>query len=58
MDAMKTRTDNDPFSGTSLSSTLDESLSVLWDWCVVAGCRSVCLSGRLFMKKGRNEKFR
>ena len=43
---------------SELSNDSDALLSDVWNWCVVQGCRTVTLSGRLFMKKGGMEKFR
>lgn len=48
----------DPFAGTLLSGGSDALLSDMWDWCVLQGCRPVCLSGRLFLRKGKWSKFR
>ena len=57
MDAMSLHASNDPFAGTQLSNQSDELLSDVWDWCVIKGCRGVCLSGRLFMRTKPAEKF-
>lgn len=34
------------------------SLSRLWNWCVIDGCRAITLEGPLFMKQGKWPKFR
>ncbi|OXM79382.1 spore wall assembly-related protein [Cryptococcus neoformans Bt63] len=36
----------------------DEFLGEIWNWCIIRGCRPICLSGRLYMKHGAHEKFR
>lgn len=34
------------------------SLSGLWNWCVIDGCRAITMEGSLFMKQGKWPKFR
>jgi hypothetical protein len=58
MDVEKTHDAADPFVGTSMSAGGDSLLSDMWDWCVLKGCRPICLSGRLFLRKGKWSKFR
>jgi hypothetical protein len=58
MDVMALHTRQDPFAGTGLSNESDESLSDIWDWCVIQGCRPVTNMGRLYMKMGQWDKFR
>jgi hypothetical protein len=58
MDAKAMHATDDPFAGTELSNDSDNLLADVWDWCVIDGCRPICLSGKLFMKKGRGAKFR
>jgi hypothetical protein len=53
MDAMELQGDEG-----HLGIPYDRVLSDIWDWCVVRGCRSVCTSGRLYMKKGKWDRFR
>lgn len=49
---------DDPFAGTDLSNADDKLLADVWDWCAIKGCRSVCLSGRLFVRNSAWDKFR
>ncbi|WVR06432.1 hypothetical protein IAU60_003463 [Kwoniella sp. DSM 27419] len=58
MDAIASHSQNDPFAGTELSNESDQVLSEIWDWCTIEGCRSTCITGRLFMRKDRTDKFR
>jgi hypothetical protein len=58
MDAMEMPANVDAFAGTGLSNTTDHVLGDIWDWCVIKGCRSVYTSGRLYMKKGKWDKFK
>ncbi|WVQ96460.1 hypothetical protein IAU59_003565 [Kwoniella sp. CBS 9459] len=58
MDAMDMHASNDPFAGTQLSNESDNVLSEIWDMCVIEGCRSTCISGRLYMRKEKYDKFR
>ncbi len=58
MDAASLNARENIFAGTGLSNISDQALADIWDWCVIDGCRPVCLAGRLFMKTGRFGKFR
>ncbi|WRT67825.1 uncharacterized protein IL334_004799 [Kwoniella shivajii] len=58
MDAISLHSHENPFTGTELSNESDNFISEIWDWCVLDGCRSTCLSGRLYMKKDKWDKFR
>ena len=58
MDVEKMHDAADPFAETSMSAGGDSLLSDMWDWCVLEGCRPICLSGRLFLRKGKWSKFR
>ncbi|OCF45974.1 hypothetical protein I317_00062 [Kwoniella heveanensis CBS 569] len=58
MDAIDMHASDDPFAGTHLSNESDNVLSEIWDMCVIEGCRSTCISGRLYMRKERYDKFR
>ncbi|WVQ83201.1 hypothetical protein IAT38_005340 [Cryptococcus sp. DSM 104549] len=58
MDVTQSRGHHNIFAGTSLSQEPDSALSEVWDWCIIQGCRSVCLAGRLYMKKDQWKKFR
>ncbi|KAK8858607.1 hypothetical protein IAR55_002836 [Kwoniella newhampshirensis] len=58
MDVMTLHSKDDPFAGTELSNTTDVGLSDIWDWCAIKGCRSICISGRLHLKRDKYDKFR
>nr|XP_018262424.1 uncharacterized protein I303_05441 [Kwoniella dejecticola CBS 10117]OBR84582.1 hypothetical protein I303_05441 [Kwoniella dejecticola CBS 10117] len=58
MDAITLHSHRNPFTGTELSNESDNFISEIWDWCVIKGCRSTCISGRLFMRKDKWDKFR
>jgi len=58
MDAMAIHANEDPFGANNMSNEDDNLLSNVWDWCAIKGCRAICLSGNLFMKKGAWNKFR
>ncbi|WVF68945.1 hypothetical protein IAT40_003719 [Kwoniella sp. CBS 6097] len=58
MDAIDMHASDDPFAGTHLSNESDNVLSEIWDLCVIEGCRSTCISGRLYMRKEKYDKFR
>ncbi|WWC88719.1 uncharacterized protein L201_003632 [Kwoniella dendrophila CBS 6074] len=58
MDAITLHSHENPFTGTELSNDSDNFISEIWDWCVIKGCRSICISGKLFMKKDKWDKFR
>lgn len=58
MDAMTLHGHDDPFAGTQLSNSSDAVLSDIWDWCTISGCREICLSGRIFLKKKKTHKFK
>ena len=49
---------NNIFADSSLGNLSDDMLSDTWNWCVLEGCRTVTMGGKLYMKKGRLEKFR
>ncbi|WVW84624.1 hypothetical protein I302_106658 [Kwoniella bestiolae CBS 10118] len=58
MDAMTLHSHDNPFTGTELSNESDDFLSDIWDWCVIKGCRSITVCGRLFMRKDKWDKLR
>jgi len=58
MDAMAIHAKEDPFVGSDISNENENLLADIWEWCTIQGCRAVCLSGRLFMKKSAWSKFR
>ncbi|WVQ65819.1 uncharacterized protein L199_003997 [Kwoniella botswanensis] len=58
MDVITLHSRENPFTGTELSNESDDFLSEVWDWCVIKGCRSITVSGRLFMRKDKWDKFR
>ncbi|WVQ73104.1 hypothetical protein IAR50_002668 [Cryptococcus sp. DSM 104548] len=57
MDAMELAEKGNSLIGAATEDS-DEFLSSIWDWCTVKGCRSICLSGRMYMKKSTWRKFR
>ena len=58
MDATLLHADANSLAGSEFSNEIDTVLADIWDWCAIKGCRSVCLAGRLFMKKDGWDKFR
>ena len=58
MDAMAVHVNKNPVEETDVSNENDNLLADVWDWCAIKGCRAVCLSGRLFVKKSAWKKFR
>ncbi|TYJ58455.1 hypothetical protein B9479_000662 [Cryptococcus floricola] len=57
MDAMELAQKGDILTGAATEAS-DDFLSSIWDWCTVKGCRSICLSGRMYMRKSTWRKFR
>ncbi|WWD18499.1 hypothetical protein CI109_102951 [Kwoniella shandongensis] len=58
MDIAALHSKHDPFVDTTMSNASDAGLDEIWDWCAIKGCRSICLAGRLHLKRDKYDKFR